>query len=482
MRGHIENVTEYSGVPYADGLHRASGLKAVLQCTGSPKVPIILVQFDDKKFTVAERDEQIKALYHDYFNAGEGIPVGMANSTSYRSVREYFRQQSDAAFMPEFQIIGPVTLSKSYKYYGEDSASGAHDIHFSEFVSESCQLAMKEGAQWSDFDNDGNGTVDFVGFIYAGEGQNATEDDPYTIWPKESTNAMTVTYGDERVTFSSYGCSNELFLGTQDGVGSIIHELAHALGLPDFYDTKNVAFGLGYWDIMDSGNYQMYGRQPCCMSAYERDFMGWRQLIELDPDSAYSLTLNPLELDGVGYKIANREYPDEYFILENRQNIGFDTYFGWARSSLYTTYGANHGLMITHVDYSSSAWASNRVNTDANHQRITIVPADGELVSFYTNDASLWAPSLAGDLYPGKANVTEMSSYAVFNGSTGTLGVTIDNIVEHEDGTITVDINGGKSNPKDDGDDDKKDDDDPSGGEGDEGDDALAEPDIPEIA
>ena len=164
----------------------------------------------------------------------------------------------------------------------------------------------------------------------------------------------------------------------------------------------------------------------------------------------------------MGYKVVNKANANEYFILENRQNIGADGYIGWITRTQYVQYGANHGLMITHVDFSQSAWNGNTVNTNASHQRITLVPADGELVSALVRVDSVWAMSTHGDLYPGDNQVKEMASYAVYTGSS--LGQIINNIVEEENGTVTVDINGGK-----------KPDDDPEDPEG------LYEPDIPEL-
>ena len=449
-RRHIENVTNYSQQPSASGRRKiGSRQTAPLSSVGSPKIPVILVQFSDLKFTVAKTDSLVKANYEDFFNAGEGVHPGAANSPSYSSVKEYFRQQSGGLFTPEFTIIGPVTLPKSYKFYGEDQGS-THDTRISTFYSEACKRAVQENnVVWSDFDNNNNQVTDLVFFIYAGEGQNGCDDD-YTIWPKESTSSLSVTYTTSEgtpttVIFGAYGCTNELFGGRQDGIGTVIHELGHGLGLPDFYDTNYLAFGLDYWDIMDSGCYQIDGHYPCCLSAYELDFMDWRSLVTLDPDSAYTLTIDPLETGGVGYKVVNKVNPNEYFILENRQSIGYDTYLGWVEAQMQKKYGVNHGLMITQVDYSYSAWSSNAVNTNTTHQRITLVPADGTLVSSIYGYNDAWGKSLHGDLYPSDNNVTEMTSYAVFNGDS--LGQTIDNIRESAEGIITVDINGGYHEP-----------------------------------
>ena len=442
-RGRIENVSHYGSPTPISGLRRiGSQASAPIRSVGSPILPILLVQFSDKKFSVAGTDNLVNQLYDSFFNASEGIHPGQEGYTSWCSVREYFRMQSGGLFTPQFVIIGPVTLDNGYAYYGQNSRS-SKDINISKFYSEACQKAAASSQYpWADFDNNNNGNVDFVFFIYAGEGENGC-DDTNTIWPKESVSSLSVQTETERIVFGAYGCTNELFSGGQDGIGPIIHEMGHGLGLPDFYDTNYNAFGLDCWDIMDSGCYQLDGHQPCHMSAYELEFMNWRQLVTIAPDSATSLTLNPLEAGGTAYKLPNPSNRNEYYILENRQNIGCDRFFGCVSTEQYNKYGANHGLMVTHVDFSQSAWNNNTVNTSSSHQRITIVPADGQLVSSIPDFNSTWAKSIHGDLYPSDKNVTELTSYKTFTGSN--LGLIVNNIQETNDGLITLDINGGST-------------------------------------
>lgn len=443
-RGRIENVTDYEELLAGQIGTRAVGSasSASLPCMGSPRVPVILVQFADTKFSIAETDEDIHALYDNFFNAPAGINPGQKGYESYCSVREYFSIQSAGQFTPEFTIIGPVTLSDSYRYYGEDNGS-LKDIHINDFYSEACKLAVANyDIDWSIFDNKDKGTVSFAFFIYAGRGQNDNNDDPYTIWPKESSSSKKVTYGDTSVTFAAFGCTCELFKEGQDGIGTIIHEIGHGLGLPDFYDIYYEAFGMDIWDIMDYGCYQMIGSWPCNMTAYEREFMGWSKIQPLAADTVCTLVLDPISEGGMAYKIINPANADEYLILENRQNTGLDTYLGCLNFSLAERYGPAHGLLVTHVDYLASSWTSNRVNTSVSHQRMTIVPADGELISSGVyGHTTLWASSLFGDLYPGSKATTELTSYAAFKG--GAFDITVDNIRETPEGKIYVDINGG---------------------------------------
>ena len=459
QRGHIINTTEYPTVSASPTNRVGSRTSAPLPATGSPTVPVILVQFPDLKFSVKETDEEVLEYYEKFCN-GSGIE-GKRYSISggiYGAVSDYFIEQSDSLFKPKFQVIGPITLSKSYAYYGEQDPKNkdTHDMHITEFFKEACDMAINNyDGNWSNFDNNDDNKVDFVFFIYAGLGQNdSNNDDANTIWPHEQASQKTI--GD--VTFGGYGCTCELvriayksssgdvtYEDQPDGIGLMCHELSHGLGLPDLYDYNGKEFGMDYWDLMDSGDNQMMGNQPCGYSAYERDFMGWRELKKVAKDEAVTLTLEPLETGGCGYVITNDGQPsgNEYFILENRQSIGFDMCLGCTNASVRTNYGTCHGLLITHIDYNASSWAINRLNSST-HQRVTPVPADGELIA-WTKDGltAEYYKSLRGDLYPGNQNVTEISSYNVY---TGTFTQTITDIVEHEDGTITVNINGGDPN------------------------------------
>lgn len=137
-----------------------------------------------------------------------------------------------------------------------------------------------------------------------------------------------------------------------------------AVGLPDEYDYNYVALGMSYWSLMDCGNYCVNGYVPCGLTAYQRDFLGWRPLETLN--ESRTVTIRPLEKGGKGYKVVNDANPDEYYILENRQDEGWDS----GLASL------GRGLLVTHVDYDYQKWVSNRLNSSAKHQRMSFIPAN----------------------------------------------------------------------------------------------------------
>ena len=377
---------------------------------GSPKIPVILVNFSDLKLSVAADDEAINKYYDLYCNGTkDGILYTGAGSSG--SVRDYFVQQSDSAFQPEFKIIGPVTLSQNMAYYGRNSSAGSKDVNFKQFCNESLNLAMQIDDEFSTkFDNDHNGTIDLAFFIFAGlpeSDKGVTED---AIWPKELISPTTVN----GITISVTACCSELSTSSNGsvpaGIGTMCHEVSHSLGLPDQYDTNYRALGMSYWSLMDSGNYCNNGKTPCGYTSYERDFLGWRNLEILHEST--TVRLKPLEQGGKGYKIVNEKNNDEYYILENRQPVGWDN--GLVK--------LGHGMLAMHVDYLKSSWTTNRVNSDANHQRLSFIPANNSYIGPYTaTSASQLLNALNGQLYPGTSQNTELSNTStpaaeVFNG------------------------------------------------------------------
>ena len=414
---------------------------ALVRPYGTKKIPVILAAFNDKKFSVGRTNAKVREFYNDFFN-GVDISVSTGN---FGSVRQYFIDQSLGQFQPEFSIIGPVQLDKNYAYYGEQSG-GTIDLHYGEFVSESFSKAVQwskdslEG-EWTQFDNDNNDKVDMCVIIFAGLGQNYTNSygDKNTIWPCELPTSYTI----DGVTLSGCSSSCELrptsasggvITNTQpDGIGVVVHEISHAIGLPDLYDTNNVAFGMDYWSVMDYGMYTRSSKYPVGYTAYEREFMGWQQTETIT--GPCTLHLSCFGQGGKGYKLVNDANSNEYYILDNRQAVDWD----WGVCS-----NRGHGMLVMHIDYNSGSWTGNVVNTNKNHQRMTIIPANGTLIG--SNNASgrdEWQTSLQGNPYPGITENHELTndSYpasVVYTGSY--MNKPLVDIQETEDGIVTLKV------------------------------------------
>jgi M6 family metalloprotease-like protein len=353
--------------------------KTATPVTGDVKVPVILVQYKDKKFAPSDP----VAEYVELLNSEEPF----TGRRGYASARKYFMDQSEGKFIPTFDVLGPVTLSKNMEYYGGNDKDG-NDLHPTEMIEEACRL-VNSSADFKEYDNNGDGYVDFVYVIYAGYGEASnTNELENTIWPHAW--ALPTPLSADGVKVQRYACSNELngYQGsTLAGIGTLCHEFSHCLGLPDFYDIDySGGFGLSSWSIMNSGNYNDDGYTPCGYTGYEKDYIGWKSLVVLEEPQ--EVKLYPVSEGGNSYKIVNDANENEYYVVENHKKSNWDKGI------------PAEGMLVFHVDYLRSAWENNAPNDDPHHQRMTIIPADNKL-----NDATL-----RGDTYPGSTGNTALTT------------------------------------------------------------------------
>lgn len=365
---------------------------------GSLRGLVILVEFADNELQ-ADHDN---ALFDRVMNE-----PGFSDYDATGSVADYFADQSAGLFTPQFDVVGPIKLSKTIQYYGKNDGFG-NDMSAYIMVKEACQTAHDSLAtDFSRYDYDNNGEVDFVYIIYAGyaESYGASSN---TIWPHASDLTAYGTYLTlDGKQVNRYACSSELKYvsgTTLEGIGTFCHEFGHVIGLPDLYNTRGTTAQMGAWDVMDIGNYNNNSHTPAGYSAFERASLGWMELTELD-QPADDVKLEGLIATRQAYRLSTQR-AEEYFILENRQLTGWDAYL------------PGSGLMVTHIDYEPSVWQTNGVNAGV-HPRVDIVEADGtqgngEATDLYptaTNNAftDFSAPSsLSWDGVPTERGLTQI--------------------------------------------------------------------------
>ena len=393
---------------------------------GQKKGLIILVNFADVTFKSSNNN----ALYQRIANE-----VGFTEGNFKGSMRDYFYAQSGGQFELTFDVVGPVTVSKNQSYYGSNDYNG-DDKYPATMVCEACKKA-DQYVNYADYDWDNDGYVDQVYVVYAGKGE-ADGGASYTIWPHAWTLAAGKTYGDgegvltlDGKMINSYACGGELNgqTGEVAGIGTMCHEFSHCLGYPDFYDTDySGGQGMYSWDLMDNGSYNGDGYQPAGYTSYERWMAGWQTPVELLKTRSVT-GMKSLQEGGEAYIIYNKDHKDEYYLLENRQKVGWD-------ASL-----PGKGLLILHVDYNATAWNNNKPNDDPSHQRMTWVPAD--------NKYTLSASGASTDPFPyGSKNAFNKSTTPAakfFNkNSDGTyyMDSSVESITQNADGTISFNFIG----------------------------------------
>lgn len=383
---------------------------------GAYTIPVVMVQFNDLKFKSTTTVAKMNRYYNEEGYSDESGAVG--------SVRDYFKDQSGGQFVPTFDVLGIVTLSKSYKYYGQNDSNG-NDKGLDELPRDVIAAAISQlGTDFSQYvvpasDAYHRTGVPLLAMFYAGKGE-ATEQygaENY-LWPCEWDDVEdpigTGTY--QGVHFNSFFIGNELFGSQLMGMGVFCHEFGHALGLPDFYCTDYSYSNddpFGFWSIMDSGSYlDDYCRAPAGYNAYEKSYMGWLELKELGTTGSVTLQAPDGLAENSAYIV--RHSSTETFILENRQPGKWQP----------NKYGS--GVLVSRIAYSQYYWERNTLNNTQSQKRACALTADGAKMYFSASSSNLYGNN-------GKNSIDVLKT---LNKSSKTIGIT--KITKNNDHTITL--------------------------------------------
>lgn len=339
-------------------IRRTAKSAAMSAFVGAKYAPVILVDFPDKSFV--EDSAGINRFTADMLNMR-----GYRENGAIGSVRDYFADMSRGRFDLSFDVIGPVTVGRLSTYYGGTDPYWGGTDYIGEFMDDAIHKADSlYDVDWTKYDWNSDGEVEQVFVLYAGYGM-ATQGPVGTIWPHAWTldeAKADGTGGNGSITFdgvriNQYACSNELYGSrgqTKMGIGTFCHEFSHCLGLPDVYDTNNGNnITMGTFDLLDEGNYNGpngHGWVPPVWTSWERATVGWLEPIVLHPNDSIR-GMQPMTSEyPEAYTIVNDAHPDEYYLLENRQQSGWDSYI------------PESGLLVIHVDYDSTLFVNNIVN------------------------------------------------------------------------------------------------------------------------
>lgn len=378
---------------------------------GEGKSIVVLVEYADNSFTIPNPKE-----YYEELLNGEDF----SDNGAYGSVRKYFIDNSEGAFSPHFDVYGPVKLPREMKYYGQDGYWGTDENAYMMAV-EACEL-LDDEVDFSQYDYNGDGMIDNVYIFYAGYGQQDSGI-ANAVWPHswDIDYGTYATYFFDGVRLNHYACSNELRKkdNKPDGIGPFCHEFSHVMGLPDLYQT-DTTLGTAYtpesWSIIASGSYNNMSRTPAGYSGYERYALDW-----IEPDTFVEegeYILPSLQSSNKAF-IVQTSKENEYFIIENRQREGWDSFL------------PGHGLLVWHIDFDLDVWDYNEVNNNPKHQRVDIVEADPSSTTH------------AKDCFPGRSNVTSFTSTgkpAFVDWSGKPVGIDITDIKELENGDVSFNV------------------------------------------
>lgn len=365
---------------------------------GPHKVLIILMQFLDTKFSKSKED------FYRLFNA-----EGYKEDGAMGSVQDFYKWASYEQLDLTSDIIGPYTAQNMMYFYGGNTGVGGNDKNPYALFSEAINHAVKE-VNLSDYDADGDGYVDNIHIIYAGYGEEAGASSN-AIWAHEMTfRAITV----QGMKIDRYSCASELRSNRGSGISRIgphCHEIGHALGAMDYYDTDYETggnySGTGKWDIMASGSWNNDGISPADFNPYVKVYnFGWTEAKSLKQDSINAIGVSSEK--GNIYRI-NTGTNNDYFLLENRNQKEFHAA------------EPGKGLLIFHIGPNLESRASTNTINSTFPQQCYVVCASSSYKKPSSTVASYGDINSAGCPYPGTSKNTDFSatstpSALTFNG------------------------------------------------------------------
>lgn len=301
-----------------------SGPKYMSDVIGEKKFLLILFEFSDCHFTHSKND--FAAMMNQVNYTANGYTG---------SVRDYYYDVSGGLFTLQMDVVGPFTGSHNTAYYGSTDEGSQY------FAREAVDSAASY-VNFADYDNDGDGYIDGLHIIFAGYGEEAGASSDH-IWSHKWNIWNPPTYNNTVVDV--YSCSPECsgnYGGFISEIGVICHELGHVFGAPDYYDTDYAGSGgefpgLGRWDIMSGGSWNCNGRIPAHHNPYTKLYIYNWSTCNVLTNTPGQYVMDPISVNNSSIYRVNTESEGDFFLIENRQQIKWDSYI------------PGHGMIVYHV-------------------------------------------------------------------------------------------------------------------------------------
>lgn len=346
---------------------------------------------------------------------------GTTGNTVHSFYDEITYSQIDLVTLNAPSAIGWLRAPQTYLYYvGSGSGTGTYPNNSQKLVEDVVDLA-DPSIDFSPYDNDNNGFVDVLIVIHSGTGAEYGAPEASNIWSHKWSITPRLKDG---VFISSYTIQPEFWVNPGDmTIGVYSHELGHGFGLPDLYDIDYTSNGIGKWGLMAGGSWNgTYpgGNSPAHPCAWSRIEMGVATAVNVTSNTT-GQSIGAVETGGSIFRLwSSGAASSEYFLVENRQKTGYDTYL------------PGSGLLIWHIDENApSYFGSNKYEwwpgqDSTYHYVVALEQADGNY-SLEHNTSS----GDGGDPFPGTSSNTTFNAASLPSSASYTSGtsfVAVNNI------------------------------------------------------
>ena len=315
--------------------------------TGDVRILALLIEFQDH---VHANNRLV--IHNRLFGVGNPL------AAPYESLARYY----DRASYNQLDLSNGNTLGWYQTAYNRSGVTESY-LGRETLLREVLDHYDAQGHDFSQYDNDGDGTIDYFIVIWAGPDTGWGN-----FWWGYQTRFSDPSYTLDGVQLGKYSWQWEgRPVGSTFNPVVVIHETGHALGIPDFYDYDDSVGpdgGVGKLDMMDGNR----GDHNC--------FSKW--MLDWITPTAISVGSQTVTLGASGTSqdcvlifpgITTGDLFSEYFIVQNRHRVGNDD----------TPQMPGDGMMIWHVDAQLEPTGQDFLydNSFTAHKLLRLMEADG---------------------------------------------------------------------------------------------------------
>ena len=336
--------------------------------------------------------------------------------TQAGQLNDYYREIShdQFAFAPVINdgnvIDGVVTVTFSESHPDPDIDSSTFTQQLHPYLKSAIEIIYDNGNGFNfaiyDTNSDGSITPDelIITFIMAGE------EDAYSggttgngVWAHQwctesnytpTVGSVTIMSCDSSGNYAIFGerHKDSSSIPSHDAsIGIIAHELGHsAFNLPDLYSGSGTR--IGYYGLMANGSWGQIGESgfpgdtPTHMCAWSKIDTGWYSASSTSNNKDSDLQVHATGTSDYNIiKTPFKNSADEYFLLENRGDSGYDAGLKFVNPTF------SGGMAIWHIDEAviNAKRTDNNINSSASHKGVDLEEAAGPTVDYGNGDPAL---------------------------------------------------------------------------------------------
>ncbi|RZQ53981.1 peptidase M6 [Pseudoalteromonas phenolica] len=275
---------------------KISSFQSVNDTLSKVNILAILVDFPDLKSSSPGLEPEDTDMFYDNYSLDHYKNLLFStsgylgpNNENLMTARQYYQKVTGDYFDLNGDVYGWITVSKNAEYYGNRNGT-ERDANVSELVIEAVESLVRQGVDLSPYDqtdlndvdgdgviNEPDGVIDHILLFHSSIGEEAGGGvlGQNAIWSHRFF--VTENNQPKQITGSDLKAFNYTINPIDAGIGVVVHEFGHDLGLPDEYDLKDISIGepVANWSVMSSGSWmgELRGSKPVMFSPKNLDFL-----------------------------------------------------------------------------------------------------------------------------------------------------------------------------------------------------------------